>query len=89
MANRAFASTLPQPMSSGLFSKDVDLQKQLDRVKSEGKKKPKKRGIVHTSLDQTAAFDQTGAPIVAQPAWGTPKAIPDKLSRGRTNRLFL
>ncbi len=85
------ATTLPLPLTSGLFSQEHNLEEQLRRAhgpKSEGKKKQKSTKI--TVIPGTATDDEY-APIATQSAWGTPKAgnIPEKLSRGRSSRLYL
>ena len=87
------ASTLPHPLSTGLFSNDEDLNEQMRRAhnKSEGKKKntKNKRGISVAHVEPLSESEL--APIIAQTAWSTPKAaqIPSKLTRGRSNRLYL
>jgi len=94
------ASTLPAPLTSGLFSEEEALDKQLRRankIVSEGKQKRKggKRGAdpnalaVSTSLELSGDFVDPAAPVLAAAAWATPNSVPEKMERGKSSRLYL
>jgi len=95
MSSNAFSSTLPLPLTSGLFDEGAldDQLRRLNEARSAGKakkgsKKKKNLGSIASSLESTE--DTDGAPAFAGLAWGTPgNVIPEKISSGRSSRLYL
>ena len=98
---QSMASTLPAPLSAGLFS-DEPFDGQLSRAndavgkkKRRGKKDTKpSRGGMGASLDATdvSALARTlevpggsGAPVLAAAAWASPNAVPEPFQRGRAS----
>jgi hypothetical protein len=94
MSRNTLASTLPLPLSSGLFD-DTDLDEQLRQLNEarsskskKGSRSKKNRGAVASSLE--AGEEEERPPMLAAAAWATPtNNIPEKISRGRSSRLYL
>ena len=87
------ASTMPAPLSTVMLDEEEPGRRS---TKMGGKKKGGKKRAdakMGQSLDATMGVEYLartqGAPIAAQAAWATPNAVPDKLDRGRSGRLYL